>query len=310
MSVFLLGIVLQFPVRTNAADLNSKAGAVTTSSGQLNVRRGPSSSTSKVAGLNKGSYITLISKSGSWWYVEYAKGKYGYCHADYITVVAGSPVTVATQSGGLNVRTGAGTSYGKQATLYKGEAVLLLSSTGDWSRVLYHGTKTGYVSSRYLSAFYPEISLWVPNLKQMDERWSSKTIGTSGKTFAQIGCATTAIAMVESHRTGKTILPDVMASNLRYTPSGSVYWPAHYTTVMGSGDYLKKLYQLLQQGKPVLFGATNAYGSQHWVVVTGYSGGTALTASGFVIRDPGTWTRTNLQQLLNTYPNVYKFFYY
>ena len=307
--MLLVGL-LALPIQADAATLDSKAGIVSTSGSSLNVRSTASTSGSKVASLAKGSYVTLISKSGSWWKVEYAKGKYGYCHADYITTVSGSAVTVNTQSSGLNVRSGAGTSYAKVATLYKGEAVIVLSTSGGWSRILYHGTKTGYVSSQYLSDFYSSIALWVPNLKQMDSRWADTVIGTSGKTISQIGCATTAIAMVESHRTGKTIYPDVMATQLRYTASGSVYWPSHFTTVTNSSGYLSAIYNLLKQGKPILFGATNSYGSQHWVVITGYTGGTSLTASGFTIQDPGSYSRTNLQQFLNAFPTFYKYFYY
>lgn len=299
-----------FSVDANAATMDAKAGAVTTSGGRLNVRAQATSGSAVVATLNKGSYITLISQSGSWWKVEYAKGQYGYCHSDYITVVQGTPVTVTTQSGSLNVRSGPGTGYGKTAALYKGEVVLLLTSANGWSRVLYHGTKTGYVSSQYLSGYYSPVSLYVQNFKQTDSRWAQKEIAESGKTFSQIGCATTAIAMLESHRTGKIMYPDVMSSQLRYTPDGSVYWPANYKTVTNSSGYLQGIYNLLKQGKPVLLGCRNGYGTQHWVVVTGYTGGSALTASGFTIHDPGTWSRTNLQQFLNAYPTFYKYFHY
>ena len=137
--------------RVQAADLNSYAGAVTTDGAVLNVRAKPSTGANVVATLKKGSYITLTEKSGSWWQVEYAKGRFGYCHADFITPVQGTPVTVNVDSA-LNVRSGPGTGYSRQATLYRGEVVLLLTSSGGWSRVLYHGTKTGYVSSRYLSS--------------------------------------------------------------------------------------------------------------------------------------------------------------
>ena len=49
--------------------------------------------------------------------------------------------------------------------------------------------------------------------------------------------------------------------------------------------------------------------AQHWVVITGFAGG-SLSASNFIINDPGTGSRTNLQQFLNAYPTFYKFFYY
>ena len=290
--------------------MDSKAGVVSTSGGRLNVRSSASTGASVVTSLSKGSFVTLISKSGSWWQVEYAKGKYGYCHADYIQTASGSATTVATQSGNLNVRSGAGTSYARTGSLSKGETVIVLSSSGSWSRILYHGTKTGYVSSQYLSTGFASVSLSVPNYKQMDSRWAGVQIGTSGKTISQIGCATTAIAMMESYRTGTTIYPDAMAAKLTYTATGSVYWPSNFVTVTNSANYLNGIYAQLKQGKPVLFGAKNSYGKQHWVVITGFTGGAALSASGFSVQDPGSNSRTTLQQFLNEYPTFYKYFYY
>lgn len=316
ISLILLAIlvvgVLRLPMQAEAADLSSKAGAVTTASASLNVRASASTSSPVIASVRKGSYITLLSKSGAWWRVEYGKNQYGYCHGDYITVVQGSPVTVSTQSGSLNVRSGPGTAYGKVASLAKGETVLRLSANNGWSRVLYHGTKTGYVSNQYLSdgvSGYGAISLNVPSFKQTDRRWANVLIGSSGKTIASIGCATTAIAMMESYRTGTIIYPDAMSKKLSYTSSGSVYWPSHYVTVTNSAGYLGAVYQQLKQGKPVLFGAKNAYGGQHWVVITGFTGG-SLAASGFTIHDPGSNARVNLQQFLNAYPTFYKYFYF
>ena len=294
----------------DAASLSSKAGAVTTSSGALNVRAQASSGAPVVASLKKGSYITLISKSGAWWKVEYEKGKYGYCHADYITIVEGTPVTVTTNSGSLNVRSGPGASHSKVASLAKGEVVLFLKSSSGWSRVLYHGTQTGYVSAQYLSNYYGAVSLKVPSFKQTDPRWADVLVGESGKTMAQIGCATTAIAMMESYRTGTTITPAKMAKQLSYTPSGSVYWPANFKVVTNSSGYLSGIYAKLKQGRPVMLGCQDSYGKQHWVVITEFSGGTALSASDFSILDPGTYSRTNLQQFLNAFPTFYKYFYY
>lgn len=314
---FCLTLVLfvsLLPVSVQAATMSSHAGAVTTSGVSLNVRSGASTSSNVVASLRKGSYITLMAKSGSWWKVEYGKNQYGYCHADYITPVQGSPVTVKV-SGSLNVRSGAGTSYSRVASLYNGETVLRLTTSGSWSRVLYHGTKTGWVSSQYLSggsttgSGSAAVSLSVPNFKQTDSRWANVTIGSSGKTIRQIGCATTAIAMMESYRTGTTVYPDAMSKRLSYTATGSVYWPGHFTTVTSSTGYLSKIHTLLRQGKPVLIGAKNAYGGQHWVVITGFTGG-ALTASAFTVNDPGSSSRTTLQQFLNAYPNFYKYFHY
>ena len=260
----------------------------------------------------KGSYVTLLAKSGAWWQVEYANDRYGYCHADYITPVEGKPVRVNTGGNVLNVRSGPGTSYNRITTIPHGAIVLLRSEANGWSRILYHGTKLGYVSSQYLTSGQTGsgvISLKVPSFKQTDSRWASYPIGTTGGTIGTIGCATTGIAMMESYRTGTTIYPHEMAKKLSYSSGGAVYWPSHYTVITSRTGYLEKIHQLLQQGKPVLLGAKTGSGGQHWVVITGFTGGN-LTAENFTIQDPGSNSRINLKQFFNAYPNFYKYFYY
>ena len=312
ISALIILSVLAHPAR--AAD-PGQAGQVSVSWGSLNVRSTASSSGSVLTSLPKGSYVTLISKTGSWWRVEYAAGKYGYCHGDYIKTVSSTAAKVQV-SGALNVRTGPGTSYSKAGTLYPGNRVLVLSASGGWSRILYGGSKTGYVSSQYLSSGssggssgYSAVRLSVPRYLQTDSRWANVTLGASGQTMAKIGCATTGIAMMESYRSGTTIYPNAMAKKLKYTSSGSVYWPSDYTAVTSSSAYLSRIYELLKSGKPVLFGGKNRYGSQHWVVITGFAGG-SLTSGNLIINDPGTGSRTNLSQFLADYPTFYKFFHY
>ncbi len=315
----LLTLIIAFslfvmPINVHGATATSHAGIVSLSSGRLNVRNSASTSGVVLTSLANGSYITLISKSGNWYYVEYADGKFGYCHKDYIRLDSGKTARVNTQSTSLNVRSGAGTGYYVKDSVKRGEIVIILSTSGGWSKILYDGVKTGYVSSQYLatnsSQTYSKVALSVPSYKQTDSRWTNVIIGNSGKTIGKIGCATTAIAMMESYRTGTTIYPDQMSKKLSYSSTGNVYWPSHYVAVTNSSGYLQKIHQKLKEGKPVMLGAKKSNGSQHWVVVTGYMGGENLTASGFTINDPGTKYRTNLQHLLNEYPIFYKYFYY
>ena len=308
----VMAIVIITPIKTSAAELTSKVGIVSTQNTGLIVRSSPSTSASVLASLPKGGYVTLISNSNGWWYVEYGKGKFGYCSDKYITVTSATAKTVNITSGSLNVRSGAGTGYSIVGSLKKGEVVLELSASSGWSKIVYSGTKVGYVSKNYLAhqSGYKQISLSVPNFKQNDSRWAHVKVGSSGKTISQIGCATTAISMMESYRQGKTLTPADMVKTLKYTSSGNVYWPSHYTVTTNTSGYLSKIYSLLSAGKPVLFGAKNSYGKQHWVVITGYNGSSSISASGFYINDPGTNTRTNLGQFLSAYPTVYKYFNY
>ena len=102
-------------------------------------------------GREKGEYITLISKEGNWWYVQYSADGYGYCSADYIAQQSGSyEAYVATSSGRLNVRSGPSTGYSVKATLAKGSKVVVLSQSGDFYKVLYNGRYVGCASKKYI----------------------------------------------------------------------------------------------------------------------------------------------------------------
>lgn len=313
LTLFVCASLFVFsPLSADAAEVTHKAGRVTVSTRTLYVRTAPDKNASVIKSVYNGTHLTLLEKTGDWWKVEYADNKFGYCHADYITLIACETATVNVTSGYLNVRNGAGSDQKLIDVLYKGDTVLVLSESNGWSKVLFYGSKIGYVSSKYLKKTikYSEIKLNVPSFKQTDSRWANVKLGSSGKTMGDIGCVTTSLAMAESYRTGTTIYPDAMAKKLKYTSSGSVYWPSNYTMVTSISSYLSKFYDILKSGRPVIVGLKNKYGGQHWVVVTGYKGGDTLKAANFTINDPGSKTRDDLQDFINAYPYFYKYLYY
>lgn len=314
--VLSLSLILFIP-KASAAEAIYGAGKVSTTTTALNVRSSASTTSTVKARLSKDSYVTLISKSGKFWRVQYSASGYGYCHADYIKSTSTNVKTVKTTSGRLRVRSSASSSSEIKDYLSSGTQVTVLSTSGSFSRILYNGTKRGYVSSSYLvseainsESTYKAIKLSVPSFKQTDSRWANVTLGSSGQTIAKIGCATTAISMLESYRTGTTIYPDTMAKKLSYTSGGAVYWPSNYTIITSSSGYLGRIYNLLKAGKPVLLGAKKSNGSQHYVVITGVKATNSLTTSSFYINDPGSSTRTTLNQFLADYPNFYKMMSY
>ena len=311
-SILLWGI---FIIPTKATKSIVGAARVNTSSTSLNVRSSPSASATIKTTLKKNSYITLISKNGSYWYVQYSPSGYGYCHADYLLQVSSKVKQVKTASGLLRVRSSPSLTATIQDHLSTGSIVTIHTTSGDFAKIIYNGNKIGFVSKKYLvtpsdsASKYSAISLSVPDYKQTDSRWSKVTLGSSGQTIGKIGCATTALAMTESYRTGTTIYPNAMAKKLSYTSGGAVYWPSNYNIVTSSSGYLTVIYNALKSGKPVIVGAKNAYGGQHYVVVTGVKTCDSLTTSAFYINDPGSNSRTTLNQLLNAYPTFYKMLY-
>lgn len=304
---------LMFCMLFSASALNT-AGRVATEGGRLNLRSAPSASSAVVGRVENKSWLTVKEKTGSWYRAEYSEGKEAYVHADYVThYTASIDATVKLSSGVLNVRSGAGTGYAVKDRLLNGERVVVVKSNSTWCGIVYRGNKTGYVAKAYLQktaeSGYRAINLGVPSFKQTDSRWRNYPIGTMGGTIGTIGCTTTALAMTESYHKGYTITPPQMANQLSYSASGSLYWPSTYS-VNNTGDgYLKEIYKLLDKGKPVVFGMKKSGGSQHWVTVYGFKGGSSLTESAFLVNDPGSNTRTTLQSVLNDYPTAYRYVY-
>ncbi len=310
--ILIISFIFAIQFKANASTSTAIAGKVNTDGANLNVRQSTSTSSSILAKVADNTYLTIIRSSGNWYYVEYKENNFGYVHKDYVNQVSNNTKQVSTGGVNLNARTGPGTYYEIFDKIIDKDYVIVLSSANGWARVLFEGHKIGYVSMDYLkgSNTYPSLSLNVVSYKQYDSRWAYHTIGSSGRTFKEIGCLTTGMAMVESYRRNATITPLYMESISSYTSIGALYWPSRYSFVTSKSTYLSELYQLLKQGKPVLVGSKNSSGGQHWVVVYGYNGSNTLTAANFLIRDPGSSTRTNLQQFFNSYPNFYKLAYY
>ncbi len=310
-TVFSAVFGLIFAATALTSEAVGSVGLVRTPGGSLNVRSSPSYSASVVRTLPRNSYVTLAQKDGNWWKVEYSDGKYGYTDSSYITEVDSDVFYVDTDGGSLNVRSGSGIWYNVTDTLNDGEGIDVLWFTGKWAKVIYDGTKTGYVHSDYISSDvaqkpsgYASVALNVPYFSQKDSRWANVRLGSSSRTVGNAGCVTTCIAMAESSLYGYSVTPSSLAGTLSYSSSGDLYWPESYKAYTNS-DYLYKIYNELKSGRPVLVGAKTYSGGQHWVLVTGFNGG-EMKASNFTVNDPGRVSRTKLSEFFSAFPVFYK----
>lgn len=122
-------------------------GVVTTTSLDLNIRANPSTSSSVISTLKKGTYIEIIGESGNWWKVRYTmSGKTGYVTKEYIGIISHSYGYVNTQSLDLNLRDDNGNIIG---TVPKGTYLSIIPS-GDYGFVhVVYGQTVGWVSSEY-----------------------------------------------------------------------------------------------------------------------------------------------------------------
>ena len=144
----------------NASHVDAATDMRTVTASSLNFRSGPSTSYSIIGSLQKGQQVEYISESGSWAKVKY-NGVTGYVHGDYLTKSTSTGISTSqgttqyvNSTSGLNVRSGAGTTYSKLGTLEYKEKVTVLSTSNGWAKINYNG-QTGYVSSSYLQTTVP-----------------------------------------------------------------------------------------------------------------------------------------------------------
>jgi len=128
--------------------------------------------------------------------------------------------------------------------------------------------------------------------KQCGESWSNDELGSAaGVTICDAGCAMTSVAMALKTR-GAGVNPGSLNSWLRghggYVGGDNLVWAsvnafgkmAMYNYYRGYGSFSQSNLQgVIAKGWPVV---VNVRGGTHWVLVTGYAGG-----STFRVNDPG-----------------------
>ncbi|MDN3360369.1 MULTISPECIES: SH3 domain-containing protein [Priestia] len=127
----------------------------TVTASTLNVRSGAGTSYASIGSVTKGQKLSVVSKSGSWYKINY-NGRTGYVSSDYVqasgtTTPPTESTTYIVTASTLNVRSGAGTNYAAIGSVTKGQKLSVVSKSGSWYKINYNG-RTGYVSSDYVQA--------------------------------------------------------------------------------------------------------------------------------------------------------------
>ena len=131
----------------------------------LNVRSGPGSNFEVLYMVNKDDRVTITDTSNGWHKVknnEDNEDKEGWISSKYISISESSETVSRSSSyeqkevntNGLNMRSGASTSYRVITTLNKGTKVEVISESNGWSKIKYDG-RLGYVYSIYLDDIKP-----------------------------------------------------------------------------------------------------------------------------------------------------------
>ncbi|MBW7573336.1 SH3 domain-containing protein [Caproiciproducens faecalis] len=133
----------------------------------LNLREGAGSNYKVILTISKGTTVKVLDNSNAQWAkVQTSSGKQGYCSKQYLNISTsggtttnnppatgtGTTTGTAVTTSSLNMRSGAGTTYGIVATLAKGVTVTVTDNSNSvWTKIKTSDGKEGYCSKQYLN---------------------------------------------------------------------------------------------------------------------------------------------------------------
>ena len=207
----------------------TQKGKVVNVTSSLNVRAGAGTGYDKIGSLSPNETVTIISKSGDWYEIEFNGGT-GWVHADYIQIIEntgsvpetpstpesslGQKVVVTASS--LNVRSGPGTENSKIGTLSSGAVVEILEEKNGWYRISYEDGY-GWISAEYTMKISGDgtpggvsSTSGTIDYKQFDSRWGSMMFSSTGdpsQTYKSSACGPTSAADVVWSLRNNTVTP-------------------------------------------------------------------------------------------------------
>ena len=117
----------------------------------LRLRSSASTTASTLDTAVRGECVVIIAKEGEWYRVNYNLQE-GYMHSDYLTVNSKENAELGygkITGGGVNLRTGPGTSYSVAAVSGNGDRCYIIGINDGWYKVLYKD-KTCYIRSDFV----------------------------------------------------------------------------------------------------------------------------------------------------------------
>lgn len=124
----------------------------------LNVRKEPSSSSTIIGKLTKGTNVTIYAKQNKWYEIGFGNIR-GWVNSEFIDIQAGSTMdkqeksssfigTVTANS--LSVRSGASLNAGIIGSVTKGQSFTIVDESNNWAKIEYKNGSFGWVAGWYL----------------------------------------------------------------------------------------------------------------------------------------------------------------
>ncbi len=153
----IVSIFLVIALFVTASALNVSAAGVIkygigfTTGSSLRLRSGPSTSASTITYAAKGEAVVVISQVGEWYKVIYDLQE-GYMHSRYVSVLTRENAELGygkINGTGVNLRSGAGTSYNVVTVGTKNDQVYIIGINDGWYKVIFND-RICYIRSDYV----------------------------------------------------------------------------------------------------------------------------------------------------------------
>ena len=116
--------------------------------GSLRCRENPSTSATIYGSFANGTVISVTSENSGWYQTTWTTGSTGYVMKDFVAIVGD---TVRVTGSNVNVRSGAGTSYGSLYQLSSPTTATVKGMSNGWVKIKPASYSEGWMSATYLN---------------------------------------------------------------------------------------------------------------------------------------------------------------
>ena len=280
----ILAFVLCLLFCVGATSARAADGAATVTASALYMRSKPSTTSSAVTCLSKGTTVIVLDKNGGW-YKVWCRGQEGYMSADYLS--ASQTANAAFGSGAVkgssvNIRSGASTASSVLGSVSTGKTLSVTGVSGDWYKVSYNGS-TGYIHSDYLTLSAGESSSSSAGAPVAD---AVSGTGTVKGSYVNVRSGpSTASSVLGSVNSGKTLpVTGVSGDWYKVTYNGSAaYVNKAYMTLSSGGSSASSPAETALSGSGVINGSyvrMRSGPSTSYSILGSYNQGTSMTVTG------------------------------
>ena len=211
----------------------------------VNVRSGPGTNYTSKTVIASGTSITVTDRSNSEWYaVKLSNGMTGYIYSIYIELQSSSGGSTsggvqAKTTAGVNLRRGAGTSFGVIRVVATGTTVTVTEATNaQWYKVKLSDGTEGYIFTEYLNVISGDIDSVKPDEDDTPDTSGAVTARTTTDINLRRGPGTTyGVIMVVDENVTVTVTEATNSEwyKVRLSDGTEGYFSAQYLKIV-SGD--------------------------------------------------------------------------